>query len=70
MNNGTNLITYELYSDSGRTTTWYASGPAASAYTAANHNPVTFTVYGRAIQAQDVPAGAYSDSVAITVTYT
>jgi spore coat protein U-like protein len=65
-----NYLTYELYSDAGRTTVWtdsggglYAPGAAASK-TARN-----FTVYGRVASNQDVAAGSYSDTVVATVNF-
>jgi len=67
---GTNLITYELYSDSGRATVWgNASGSWLSAGLAPDKNPRTFTVYGRIPAAQDVPAGTYNDTVVATVNF-
>jgi spore coat protein U-like protein len=65
-----NYLTYEMYSDAGRTTVWtdsggglYAPGAAASK-TARN-----FTVYGRVPSNQDVAAGSYSDTVVATVNF-
>lgn len=65
-----NYLTYELYSDAGRTTVWSDSGGglyspgAAPSKTARN-----FTVYGRVSSNQDVPAGSYSDTVVATVNF-
>jgi spore coat protein U-like protein len=66
----TNFLTYELYQDSGRTTVWENSGagllsPVAAPSKAARN----FTVYGRVISNQDVPAGNYSDTVVATVNF-
>jgi spore coat protein U-like protein len=65
-----NYLTYELYSDAGRTTLWGNSGGdlynpgAAPSKTARN-----FTVYGRVTSNQDVPAGSYNDTVVATVNF-
>jgi spore coat protein U-like protein len=67
---GTNFLTYELYQDSGRTTVWGNAGAglynpgAAPSKTARN-----FTVYGRVVSNQDVPAGSYNDTVVATVNF-
>jgi len=63
----TDYLSYELYSDSGRTTAWTATGvtePAAPSKTAVN-----YTVYGRIPAGQDQPANSYSDTVGITVNF-
>jgi spore coat protein U-like protein len=65
-----NFLTYELYSDSGRTTVWGNSGaglysPGAAPSKAARN----FTVYGRVTSNQDVPAGNYADTVLATVNF-
>lgn len=67
---GSNYLTYELYSDSGRATVWGNSGadlyaPAATPSRTAR----TFTVYGRVSGGQDVPAGVYTDTVTATVNF-
>jgi spore coat protein U-like protein len=56
MADGANLLTYELYIDSGRTQVW-------------GNAPRTFTVYGRIPPAQDVPPGNYADIVEATVNF-
>jgi spore coat protein U-like protein len=64
-------VDYELYTDAARTTVWpTAAGAAPYPYTA-NGSAQNITVYGR-IPAQTTPtasATAYTDIVAITVTY-
>jgi spore coat protein U-like protein len=65
-----NYISYELYQETGRTTVWGTSGgalftPAAAPSKAAR----PFSVYGRIVAAQDVPAGSYADTVVATVTF-
>jgi spore coat protein U-like protein len=61
---------YELYNDSGRSTVWSTSGggllsPVAAPSKAAR----SFTVYGRVAAGQDIPAGAYTDTVVATVNF-
>ncbi len=66
----TDYLSYELYQDTGRTTVWGNSGTALfSAGSAPSKAPRTFTVYGRIPAAQDVPAGAYADTVIATVNF-
>jgi len=63
----TDYVSYELYSDSGRTTVWTSTGvtePAAPSKAAVN-----YTVYGRIPAGQDQPANSYSDTVGITVNF-
>ena len=69
-NGATEFLTYELYSDSGRTTIWNNSGggfynPGAAPSKVARD----FTVYGRVTSDQDIPAGSYNDTVVATVNF-
>ena len=65
-----NLLTYELYQDSSRSTVWGNSGAALyNSGTAPSKNARTFPVYGRVSAGQDVPAGSYTDSVVATVNF-
>jgi len=67
------LLTYNLYRDSGRTAVWgFASGVDTHVQTLANipnkgSATTTFTVYGRINTLQDVAPGVYTDQVQITV---
>ena len=63
------FLSYELYSDSGRTTVWGNSGGALVNYSASSNAAQAFTVYGRIPGAQNAAIGSYSDSVTITVTF-
>ena len=70
MVSGSNLLTYELYADSARTTVLDAS-TGAIAYTGTGSTE-TVTIYGR-VAASDIALakkGNYSDTVALTITYT
>ena len=67
---GTNYLTYELYRDAGRTSVWGDAGAALlSPGAAPSKTARTFTVYGRIPQNQDIPAGAYTDTVVATVNF-
>lgn len=67
-----NYVDYELYSDAGRTTIWpTTAGTAPYPYTA-DGTSQNITVYGRIPSTATAPAAsatAYTDVVAITVTY-
>lgn len=74
MQNGTNYLAYELFSDGGLTAPWggtVGTDTVASPVSGAPSNaPVTLTIYGRIPALQDVPALAYTDAaVQITVHY-
>jgi spore coat protein U-like protein len=69
MVNGTDDVTYDLFSDVGRSTHWGNTilvNTVASTGTGANQ---TFTVYGRVPVQDTPPAGTYTDTVTVTVTY-
>jgi spore coat protein U-like protein len=70
MQGPTDLLTYELYQDSGRTTIWSSgAGSGLAISTAPSITPRSFTVYGRVPAAQNVGAGAYTDTVLATVNF-
>jgi len=62
-------MTYELYSDAGRTTVWGNSGTDLVTYTATTYAPNNFTVYGRIPALQNIATNTYSDSITVTVTF-
>ncbi len=69
LSDGTNFLTYSLFSDSARTTVWTneATGDVETTGTGAAD---AHTVYGRIDGGQNsAPAGAYSDTVVATVTF-
>ena len=73
MRSGTNLMNYNLYRDSGRSQVWgQTSGvdTGSISLTVPNNGSAngTLVIYGRIPALQNVPAGAYGDSVQITVT--
>ncbi len=65
MANGSNYISYGLYTDSGRTTVWNNTAGVSGT---ANGLAQTLTVYALAAAA-NVPAGSYSDTVVISVDF-
>jgi spore coat protein U-like protein len=68
---GTDILTYELYSDAAGGTVWGSgSGGSTVAYNAANSAPTTLTVFGRIPAGQNnAGVGAYADTVTVTVTF-
>lgn len=72
MVNGANLLNYALYTDEARSNVW---GDAADANTVkisgtGNGTAQSSTIYGRVLANQNsLPAGAYADTVTVTVTY-
>jgi spore coat protein U-like protein len=65
-----NFLTYELYHEAARTTVWTnAGGGLLSTGAAPSKTARNFTVYGRVVSNQDVPAGNYSDTVVATVNF-
>jgi spore coat protein U-like protein len=64
-----NYLTYELFSDSGRSTVWNTGAGVLSPVAAPSKVARDFTVYGRIGSNQDVPAGTYGDTVVATVNF-
>jgi len=67
MANGTYLLPYALYSDSGRSTLW--GGATITPAAAPSKAPRTIPVYGRIPAGTDVPSGTYTDTVLATVNF-
>jgi spore coat protein U-like protein len=66
----TDYLNYALYLDAARTTIWGTASPNLLTPVAAPDKTArAFTVYGRIPSAQDIPAGAYSDTVVATVNF-
>jgi spore coat protein U-like protein len=70
MASGADLLNYDLYTNSTRTTIW-GDGVAGSTITGTGTGIAqASTIYGRVPLGQTtVPAGSYADTVAVTVTY-
>lgn len=64
-----NTLGYQLYSDGGRTTVWGTGGAAVSPGAAPSNATRTFSVFGTIPAGQNVPAGAFTDAVVVTVTW-
>lgn len=65
---GTNYLSYNLYSDSARTTAW-TNDAAGDVATTGTGTADEHTIYGRVTAGQNVPAGSYNDTVIATVTF-
>ena len=66
---GSNTLPYSLYSDSGRTTIW-GNTPATDTVSGSGSGLLqSLTVYGSIPSGQTAPAGAYTDTVNVTVNY-
>jgi spore coat protein U-like protein len=68
MKSGANLLSYALYSDSGRATAWGNDAATGVSHTGTG-TATSLSVYGRVVKAQNVPAGTYADIVVATVTF-
>jgi spore coat protein U-like protein len=71
MTSGANLLNYNLYTTTARTTVW-GNGTAGTGVLAGTGTGIVqaVTVYGRVASGQtSVPAGSYVDTVSVTVTY-
>jgi spore coat protein U-like protein len=72
MNQGAEVLTYDLYTNAGRTSIWGDGTGGTSVYTDGNppkNANVNVTIYGRVPAAQDVSAGSYSDTVSATINF-
>ncbi len=66
---GTDYLNYELYKENLRTNRWGDSGGELVSG-AGSGSAQTLTVYGRLPAGQGLIAGAYTDTITVTVTYT
>jgi spore coat protein U-like protein len=70
LTSGSHTLGYALYQNAGRTTNWgNTSGTDTPASQTAGASATSMTVYGRIAHGQNVQAGAYSDTVTVTVNY-
>lgn len=65
----TETVAYSLFRDAGRTLVWGATTGTDTAGGTATGADETLTVYGRVFSGQNVPPGAYSDTVTATISY-
>ena len=74
MNNGANVLQYNLYTTSGHAVVW-GDGTAGSSIVSDSYllglstTVRNYTVHGRMPASQNTPAGAYLDTITVTVTY-
>lgn len=68
MTNGSQQLDYNLFTDPQRLTVW-GDGTSGTATVSATGTGGTYTVYGMIPALQNVPAGSYSDTITVTVTY-
>ena len=69
MTSGANLMNYSLYSDNGYSTVW---GPTIGTNTITGTGSglvQTLNVYGSITALQSTPAGTYTDSITVSLTY-
>jgi spore coat protein U-like protein len=69
MQNGTALLPYALYSNSGRTTNWGNSASTNWVSGTGNGTAQALTVYGQVAAALYPTPGSYSDTITVTVAY-
>jgi spore coat protein U-like protein len=71
MKAGTNFLSYGIYTDTGRQSAWgCTSGTNTSSFTSTTAaSGVALTTYGSVPGGQDLPAGAYTDTVTFTVSF-
>ena len=69
MTDGANNLNYELYTDALRTSAWSSSSPSSISGATPDANPITFDTYGRIATGQYVPAGPYSNVIAVVVAF-
>jgi len=63
-------LAYNLYQDAARTSIWGDGTSGTTQYSTGNPaDNTTLTIYGRIPAAQDVSAGAYSDTVTATINF-
>lgn len=65
---GTNFLSYALYSDAGLTTVWGNTASSDVELTGTG-SAQALTVYGQVASGQSVPAASYSDTIVATVTF-
>lgn len=69
MTQGGDTLSYTLYQDSGRTTLWGETLSTDTLTGVGTGSSAVVNVYGRIPMQQASPAGAYSDTIQVTVTW-
>jgi spore coat protein U-like protein len=68
MQSGAYSMTYNFYTDSLRSIIW-GDGTSGTVLVSATGTSATYAVYGRIPAGQNLPAGSYGDSIAVTLTF-
>jgi spore coat protein U-like protein len=68
MQGGADVMTYNLFTDSLRSIIW-GDGAGGTALANGSGTSVTYAVYGRIPPGQKIRAGAYSDSITVTLSF-
>ena len=69
LTSGSNTLTYSLYQDSGYSTVW-GNSIGSNTLTGTGSGLIqTINVYGSVTALQAVPAGSYTDTVTVSLTY-
>jgi len=69
MSSSSDLLTYSIYRDSGRTNVWGVTSGSNTVTGTGSGAAQTLNVYGRIPANQTAPTGSYTDTVTVTVTY-
>jgi len=69
MTDGTDTVTYRLFQDAARTVNWGNTAGADTLASTGTGSGQTFSVYGVLPAQTTPPAGIYSDTVGVTVTF-
>ncbi|MBX3510722.1 MAG: spore coat protein U domain-containing protein [Hyphomonadaceae bacterium] len=69
MTRGGDLLAYGLYRNGARTQVWGESGGVDALSGTGTGAPVSIDLFGRIPMQQAVPAGAYQDTIIVTVTW-
>jgi spore coat protein U-like protein len=68
MQSGSNGMYYNLYTDLQRSSIW-GDGTGGTALVNGSGTNGSYTIYGRIPGGQNIPAGTYSDAIAVTLTF-
>ncbi len=66
---GVDPLTYDLYSDAGRTTVFPATSGTATAQTSTDNGQKTVNIYGKIPNSQNVISGLHTETDVITIEY-
>jgi len=70
MSNGTDFLTYNIYSDAAKNSVWGdGTGGSVTKSGQTRSNPEEHTLYGRISAGQNVSVGNYSDTIIVTIVF-